>query len=301
MTKRFNVPLGLVALASDPASGAEGNIYYNTTSDVVRVYANGAWANISAIASNGLPVGGTTGQILAKIDATDYNTEWIENYTETTKTYVKAAEGITKGQAVYISGANGTNVLVSKASNATEATSSKTLGLIASTVSTNGFAFVITAGLLAGLDTSTATAGDPVWLGTSGNLIYGLANKPVAPAHLVYIGVVARSNNSNGEILVRPQNGYELEELHNVLISGLADNEVLAYDSASSLWTNQTAAEAGLISGVGTTKVSYQTTAPSSPVTGDIWIDSDATTTEISPSLYSGYTSGEYYGIKNKI
>jgi hypothetical protein len=84
-----------------------------------------------------------------------------------------------------------------------------------------------------------------------------------------------------------------------VLISGLADNEVLAYDSASSLWTNQTSAEAGLISGVGTTKVSYQTTAPSSPVTGDIWIDSDATTTEISPSLNAGYTSGEYYGIKN--
>lgn len=37
----------------------------------------------------------------------------------------------------------------------------------------------------------------------------------------------------------------------------------------------------GLISGVGTTKVSYQTTAPSSPITGDIWIDSDGSTAEV--------------------
>ena len=25
----------------------------------------------------GVPIGGTTGQILAKIDATDYNTQWV--------------------------------------------------------------------------------------------------------------------------------------------------------------------------------------------------------------------------------
>lgn len=203
----------------------------------------------------GIPTGGTGGQILAKIDNTDYSTEWIDNwavysgYTNVVKHEVKAGIALTKGQAVYVSSADGTNMIVSKASNSTEATSSKTMGLIESSVSLNGKANVITEGLLAGLNTNGATAGDPVWLGIDGNLIYGLANKPVAPAHLVFIGIVTRANSNNGEIFIRPQNGFELDELHTVSLeatASIADNEVLAFDSASGLWKNQTAAEAGI-------------------------------------------------------
>ena len=62
----------------------------------------------------------------------------------------------------------------------------------------------------------------------------------------MFIGIVTRSNANNGEIFIAPQNGFELQELHNVLITSLADNHVLAYDSASSLWKNQTASDAGL-------------------------------------------------------
>ena len=198
---------------------------------------------------NVIPSGGTTGQILAKLDNTSYNLEWIENfanYTSTLKHEVKAGEVMTKGQAVYVSSADGTNIIVSKASNATEATSSKTMGLIAQTLAHNGKGFVITEGLLAGLNTSTATAGDPVWLGTGGNLIYGLINKPSAPAHLVFIGIVTRSNISNGEIFVRVQNGFELQELHNVAISSIVDDNLLQYDSATSLWKNESLSTAGI-------------------------------------------------------
>jgi hypothetical protein len=161
---------------------------------------------------------------------------------------VKAGEALTKGQAVYVSNADGTNMIVSKASNATEATSSKTIGLVTTDLQHNDQGFVITEGLLDGLNTSTATAGDPVWLGTNGNLIYGLTNKPVAPAHLVFIGIVTRSNINNGEIFVKPQNGFELREIHDVLLEpyvSTADNELLSFDSASGLWKNQTASEAG--------------------------------------------------------
>ncbi len=200
----------------------------------------------------GVPPGGAAGEILAKIDGTDYNTEWIENYTSVVKHQVKAGVALTKGQAVYVTastGNDGTNMIVGKASNATEATSSKTMGLIDSTLSTNGFGYVITEGLLGGLNTNSAEAGDPVWLGVDGNLIYGLANKPSAPAHLVFIGIVTRKNQNNGEIFVKPQNGFELNELHTVSLESngsIADNEVLAYDTASGLWKNQTASEAGL-------------------------------------------------------
>ena len=162
------------------------------------------------------------------------------------KQMVKAGESIAKGQAVYISSSDGTNMIVSKASNATEATSSKTFGLMNGATSSGALNTVVTEGLLGGLDTSGASAGDPVWLGTSGNLIYGLLNKPVAPAHLVFIGIVESAHATTGRIFVKIQNGFELQELHNVLLESPSDNEVLAYDSGSSLWKNQTAAEAGL-------------------------------------------------------
>jgi hypothetical protein len=161
------------------------------------------------------------------------------NTDATNRDTVKLSENIAKGQAVYISGANGTNILVSKASNATESTSSKTIGLLETTGVTNDSVKVITDGLAQGLDTSSATIGDAVWLGVNGNLIFGLANKPVAPAHLVYIGVVSRVHATQGEILVKVQNGFELKEIHDVALASVADKQVLSYDSATGLWKNK--------------------------------------------------------------
>jgi hypothetical protein len=213
-------------------------------------------------AGPGVAEGGAAGQILAKNSSTDYDTVWIDNYANWTsqlKHEVKLSESIAKGQAVYVSSADGTNMIVSKASNASESTSSKTMGLLEEGGSTNAKVKVITEGLLSGLNTSTASAGDPVWLGTSGNLVYGLVSKPVAPAHLVFIGVVTRSNSNNGEIFVKPQNGFELDELHDVLISAPATGEVIQR-TASNLWENKTLAEAG-ISAVGHTHAAADVTS----------------------------------------
>jgi hypothetical protein len=195
-------------------------------------------ANRSWTVSGTMPAGGAAGQILSKIDATDYNTQWIDNYAEQVKHSVKLGATIAKGKAVYVSGADGTNMIVSAASNASEATSSKVLGLLETGGVTNDIVKVVTEGLVAGLDTSTATAGDPVWLGTGGNLIFGLANKPVAPANLVFIGVVTRVQSNNGEIFVNVQNGFELDELHNVLLTSEANKDLIYYDNATSLWKN---------------------------------------------------------------
>ena len=165
------------------------------------------------------------------------------SYTSKLQHQVKAGVAINKGQAVYVTSADGTNMIVGLASNVSEATSSKTMGLLDATVSTNGFANVVTEGLLAGLDTSTAgAAGDPVWLGTGGNLIYGLLNKPYAPAHLVFIGIVTRKNNSNGEIFVKVQNGFELKEIHDVdlFTTTPVNGHILGFDGT--LWVNKTVA-----------------------------------------------------------
>jgi hypothetical protein len=203
----------------------------------------------------GVPEGGNAGDILAKIDSTDFNTEWIENYTSTVKHMVKYVGNSTipVGTPVYAvlngNGNSSTNIPVNVASNASEATSSKTMGLVEASVAKNGFVYVVTEGLVEGIDTSTANTGDPVWLGVNGTYIFGLANKPTAPAHLVFLGVVTRGQQTNGEIFVKVQNGFELDELHTVSLeatASIADNEVLAFDSSSGLWKNQTAAEAGL-------------------------------------------------------
>jgi hypothetical protein len=189
----------------------------------------------------GIPLGGDTGQILAKDSPADGDYVWIDNYADWTavvKHEVRAEQVLTKGQAVYVSSSDGTNMRVSKSSNATESASSKTLGIIAQNLAVNGQGFVITEGLLAGLNTSTATTGDPIWLGTDGNLIFGLANKPSAPAHLVYLGVVTRVNLNNGEIFVKVQNGFELQELHNVKINGIQGGDILSYNAISQLWEN---------------------------------------------------------------
>jgi hypothetical protein len=161
---------------------------------------------------------------------------------------VKYGESFVTGQAAYVSGSDGTNMIVSKADYNSDPTSSKTIGLIDGSGALNFQGKILTEGLLTGtgskpLNTSTATAGDPVWLGANGTLLYGIANKPVAPKHMVFMGVVTRVSATVGEIFVKVQNGFELEELHNVFINGtLADKHSLYYDSATSLWKTNTIA-----------------------------------------------------------
>lgn len=173
---------------------------------------------------------------------------------------------LTKGTAVYISGADGTNVLVSKAKANAESTSSKTLGLIYSDIANGEIGKVITEGLLSNFDTSSAVAGNSVWLSpvVAGGVVYG--TPPYAPYHMVYLGVVTRSNANNGEILVKVQNGYELDELHNVFISAPGLNELLVWDSNANMWLNKTPYEAGVatsgdISGLNSAVSAAQSTA----------------------------------------
>jgi hypothetical protein len=203
------------------------------------------------VPTNGLPAGGTAGQILTKVDATDYNATWQENFADWTSVVKHTVKNnglsgtITKGTAVYVTGSNGTNMLVGRASNTSEATSSKTMGLMQSDITTTGgnqTGFVITEGLIQGLNTAGQTAGDPVWLGVNGALIYGLANKPYAPAHLVFIGIVTKISAGNGEIFVKVQNGFELKEIHDVdiITTTPINGHLLGFNGT--LWVNKTIA-----------------------------------------------------------
>ncbi len=155
--------------------------------------------------------------------------------------YVHNAQGaiINKGEPVYLYQATGDKPSVKLAQNTGDSTSAKTLGLAAETLAIGGEGYVITQGSLVGVNTAAYNEGDTLYLGaTAGSLT---ATKPYAPNHLVYIGVVEKANAGQGEIYVKPQNGYELEELHNVNIDhnvALADGHTLIYNSSNQLWEN---------------------------------------------------------------
>ena len=117
----------------------------------------------------------------------------------------------------------------------TEATSSKTIGLLKQTLTNGSHGYVITEGILEGINTNGATAGQPIWLSTTaGAFVYG--TPPAEPAHSVYLGVVVRVQQNNGKIYVKVQNGFELTELHGVQITDPAEGETLVYNG--SLWVN---------------------------------------------------------------
>jgi hypothetical protein len=80
--------------------------------------------------------------------------------------------------------------------------------------------------------------GDIVWL-DSATAGYITNIKPSAPNHAVFIGVVARTSPTLGRIVYRIVNGFELQELHNVAISSVANDETLVYETSTSLWKNK--------------------------------------------------------------
>jgi len=142
---------------------------------------------------------------------------------------------LTKGTAVYISGATGQLPTVSKALATSDATSAQTLGLITSDLNNNSNGYVTIIGLVDDLDTSAYTDGVQLYLSptTAGALT---VTKPYAPQHLVYVAVVAHAHPVHGKLIVKVQNGYEMDELHNVSAQNPNNGDILVYSSATGLW-----------------------------------------------------------------
>jgi len=188
----------------------------------------------------GVPSDGLEGQILAKATDAAWDTIWIDNYATELRAVVRNQTGatLTKGTVVYISGGAGNKPLVTKASAATESGSSKTFAILAEDIPDNQNGEATTLGLLSKVDTSAFTAGANLWLSTTAGEI--TETMPTTPNHAVFIGNAVRIHATQGEIMVRIQNGLELGELHDVLITTPTDGQVLKFDAATSLWKNGT-------------------------------------------------------------
>jgi hypothetical protein len=146
---------------------------------------------------------------------------------------------LTKGTAVYISGATGQIPTVSKALATSDATSAQTLGLITSDLANNSNGYVTIIGLVTNLNTSAYTDGQQLYLSptTAGTLT---ATKPYAPQHLVYVAIVAHAHPTQGKLIVKVQNGYELDELHDVSAQSPTNGQTIVYNSSTDLWEKNT-------------------------------------------------------------
>lgn len=149
---------------------------------------------------------------------------------------------LTDGQVVYVTGSTGELPSVALASNATEASSSVTFGVVTESIAHGANGFVTISGMVNGLNTLAYNEGDALYLGSTAGTFTNV--KPTAPANLVLIGYMIKKSGGNGSIFVKIQNGYELEELHDVSITSVANNEGIFWDSATSLWKNKTIAGA---------------------------------------------------------
>ena len=153
------------------------------------------------------------------------------------KVYNATPDTLTVGQAVYVYGAQGQRPSVKLGLAITDETSSKVLGLVAESIASGAEGYVTTFGVLKNINTASFSEGSKLWLSpTSSGAI--TTTTPAAPNHSVFLGYSLKSHASSGEIFVNPQNGYEIDELHNVLISSPSGSQVLYYDSASAIWRN---------------------------------------------------------------
>ena len=146
---------------------------------------------------------------------------------------------LTKGTAVYINGATGQNPTVTKAQANNDTNSAQTLGLMTADLANNSNGYVTIIGLISNIDTSSFTDGQQLYLSptTAGTLT---ATKPYAPQHLVYVAVVEHAHPTQGKLFVKVQNGYEMDELHNVSAQSPTSGQTLIYNASTSLWEKNT-------------------------------------------------------------
>ena len=217
------------------SAAANGQVLtYNSTT--------GQWENQT-------PGGGGGGGDMYK-STYDVDNTGIVDKAEALMTLGRNSTGATlyKGTVIRIQGSTGHLPNFVKAQGNNDANSAQTFGVISTDIANNSNGYAIVQGTIDTLDTrSVATHPFTDVTLADGDILYlhptipgYLTNvKPSAPQHMVYVGVVTRTSPTNGTIVYRIQNGYELHELHDVAITTEVNNDLLVYESSTDLWKNK--------------------------------------------------------------
>jgi len=181
-------------------------------------------------------------------------------------------------QVVKIQGAQGQRLAVGLAQADSDLDSATTLGIVTENINNNQEGFITTSGEVRGINTTGSLQGE-TW--ADGDVLYlspttagNITNiKPIAPQHLVVVGYVEHAHQNNGKIFVKVDNGYELDELHNVKITNPANNQALVFDSSDSVWKNES-----IDSALGYTPApTTRTISTTAPLTGGGDLSADRT------------------------
>ena len=142
------------------------------------------------------------------------------------------------GEVVYITGSSGTHNTVLRADASLESTSALTIGVATEPIGAHpSEGYVTTFGLVT-CNTNHLIEGQPAWLSTVSGATTPI--KPTAPDHAVLVGYcVKKAGTAAGRLFVHVQNGYELDELHDVLITALAAGHVLVRNALNTVWENR--------------------------------------------------------------
>jgi hypothetical protein len=170
----------------------------------------------------------------------DTDLDGVVDQAECVKIIVRNSTGVTltKGQVVYLFGATGNRPNAVLADASTEATSSKTIGLVSADIANNADGYVTVSGTMHDLALNMFADGDRLWLdSTPGGMV--ATTPPAEPNHSVFIGTVARAHPTQGRLVLAIQNGYELNELHGVQVSSEANNDIIYYQGSTGLWKNK--------------------------------------------------------------
>lgn len=145
---------------------------------------------------------------------------------------------------VRINGAQGQRPKVALAQANAELSSVETIGLVTETIANNQEGFVTTSGIVRDINTTGSLQGE-TWV--DGDVLYLSASvpgrvtkfRPAAPNHTVVVGYVIYAHANHGKIFVKVDNGYELDELHNVLITSPEDGQIVQFNATLGVWENK--------------------------------------------------------------
>ena len=142
---------------------------------------------------------------------------------------------ITNGSIVRTTGSQGQRMTVAVASNSNDNLSATVLGVATQDILNNQEGFITITGLVRGINTLAFTEGTPLYLGSNGAMT---DTRPDTPLHMVLVGYCIRSHAVLGSVFVKAQNGYELSEMHDVLVTNPVDGQGIVWDALNGYWIN---------------------------------------------------------------
>ncbi len=148
-------------------------------------------------------------------------------------------------QVVKVVGATGQRLSVVLAQADSSLNSAVILGVVTETINANQEGFVTTNGQVKEINTTGSLQGE-TW--ADGDVLYLsptvagqlTKNRPSAPNKAVVVGFVEYAHANHGKIYVKVDTGLSLNEVDDVTLTTPANNDVLAYNSATQVWENKT-------------------------------------------------------------